>query len=55
LHHSHIFSKDSHLDRRGRYKVYATVKKINEELDELTKRFLMPRRTTLEYCRGLRI
>ena len=40
LHHSHIFSKDSHLDRRGRYKVYATVKKINEELDELTKEVL---------------
>jgi len=47
LHHSHIFSKDSHLDRRGRYKVYATVKKINEELDELTKRFLMPRKDNI--------
>ena len=34
---SHKFSKDSSLDRRGRYKVYATVKKINKELDELTQ------------------
>ncbi|HOM02504.1 MAG TPA: YaaR family protein [Acetivibrio sp.] len=40
LHHSHMFSKDSYLDRRGRYKVYATVKKINAELDELTKEVL---------------
>src|SRR5690554_4853351 len=37
---SHKFSKDSSLDRRGRYKVYATVKKINKELDELTQEVL---------------
>lgn len=37
LNNSQKFSKDSHLDRRGRYKVYATVKKINEELENLTK------------------
>ncbi|HHV28366.1 YaaR family protein [Acetivibrio mesophilus] len=40
LHNSHMFSKDSYLDRRGRYKVYATVKKINTELDELTTEVL---------------
>lgn len=40
LNNSHKFSKDSHLDRRGRFKVYATVKKINAELDELTKNVL---------------
>ncbi|HHX17410.1 MAG TPA: YaaR family protein [Clostridium sp.] len=34
---SHKFTKDSSLDRRGRYKVYATIKKINKELDELTQ------------------
>lgn len=33
------FSKESFL-RRGRYKIYATVKKINQELDELTKEVL---------------
>ena len=37
---SHKFTKDSTLDRRGRYKVYATVKKINKELDELTQEVL---------------
>lgn len=36
LNNSRRFSKDSRLDRRGRFKVYATVKKINEELDALT-------------------
>ena len=37
---SHKFSKESFLDRRGRYKVYATIKKINDELDGLTKDIL---------------
>lgn len=37
LNNSQKFSKDSHLDRRGRFKVYATVKKINSEMDNLTK------------------
>lgn len=36
LNGSRKFSKDSRLDRRGRFKVFATVKKINEELDALT-------------------
>lgn len=34
---SHKFSKQNLLDRRGRYKAFATVKKINEHLDLLTK------------------
>ena len=34
------FSKQSFLDRRGRHKVYAVIKKVNEELDELTKEVL---------------
>ncbi|NLP14685.1 MAG: YaaR family protein [Clostridium sp.] len=40
LNNSHLFSKDSRLDRRGRYKVYATVKKVNQQLEELTKQVL---------------
>jgi uncharacterized protein YaaR (DUF327 family) len=31
------FSKESFMDRRGRHRLYATVKKINESLEELTK------------------
>ena len=37
LGNSRKFSKQSLLDRRGRHKVYALVKKINEELDQLTQ------------------
>ncbi|HOQ36508.1 MAG TPA: YaaR family protein [Acetivibrio sp.] len=40
LNNSQLFSKDSRLDRRGRYKVYATVKKVNQHLEELTKQVL---------------
>ncbi len=34
---SRKFSKQSFLDRRGRHRVYAIIKQINEELDLLTK------------------
>lgn len=37
---SHKFSKQNFLDRRGRYKVYAVIKQINEEVDLLTKEVL---------------
>lgn len=37
LGNSQKFSKESFLDRRGRYKVYATIRKINTHLDELTQ------------------
>lgn len=40
VNNSYKFSKDSSLDRRGRYKVFATVKKINKEIDQLTKDIL---------------
>lgn len=36
MNHSFKFSKQSFLDRRGRHRVYAVIKKINEELDKLT-------------------
>lgn len=37
---SHKFTKQNLLDRRGRYKAFATVKKVNNELDLLTKDIL---------------
>lgn len=40
VNNSHKFFKDSSLDRRGRYKVFATIKKINKEIDQLTKDIL---------------
>ena len=38
--HSHSFTKKNFLDRRGRHRVYAIIKKINEELIELTNEIL---------------
>lgn len=37
---SHKFSKQNFLDRRGRHRVYAIIKKINGELDALTQEVL---------------
>lgn len=40
VNNSHIFYKENSLDRRGRHRVYSMVKKVDTELDELTKDFL---------------
>ncbi|NLJ77864.1 MAG: YaaR family protein [Tissierellia bacterium] len=37
---SHVFYKENSLDRRGRHRVYSLVKRVDKELDELTKDFL---------------
>ncbi len=34
------YSKESVLDRRGRHKIYALVKKVNRELEELTAQMM---------------
>lgn len=47
LSNSRKFSKESFIDRRGRYRVYATIKKINSELDELTKDVLSTEKDNL--------
>jgi uncharacterized protein YaaR (DUF327 family) len=38
--HSHKFSRENFLDRRGRHRVYGIVKRINENLDELAQTLL---------------
>jgi len=50
---SHKFSKESFLDRRGRYKVFATIKKINHELDELTKDVLKEEKDNIRILQRL--
>lgn len=37
---SHQFHKESVLDRRGRHRVFATIKKVNTQLEELTQEVL---------------
>lgn len=36
INNSHKFTKKNFTDRRGRHKVFASVKKVNKELDDLT-------------------
>ena len=38
--HTHEFSRENFLDRKGRHRVYGIVKRINETLDELAEELL---------------
>ena len=38
--HSHEFSRQNFLDRRGRHRVYGIVKLVNQDLDELAQELL---------------
>lgn len=38
--HTHEFSRENFLDRKGRHRVYGIVKKINQTLDDLAEEFL---------------
>lgn len=38
--HSHEFTRENFLDRRGRHRVYGIVRVINKELDELAQELL---------------
>lgn len=40
VNNSHVFYKENSLDRRGRHRVYSLVKRVDNELDQLTKDFL---------------
>lgn len=51
--HSHSFTKKSFLDRRGRHRVYAIIKKINEELIELTNEVLRSEQDNLSILKKL--
>jgi len=35
--HSHEFSRENYLDRRGRHRVYGIIRKVDELLDELAQ------------------
>lgn len=45
---SERFSKESFLDRRGRHRVFATVKTINEKLEQLTRQVLSSEKDNLD-------
>lgn len=39
VNNSHVFYRENSLDRRGRHRIYSMVKKVDVELDELTREF----------------
>ncbi len=53
VNNSHKFSKESFLDRRGRYRVYATIKKINEEVANLTTDVLSEEKDNIKILQRL--
>jgi uncharacterized protein YaaR (DUF327 family) len=38
--HSHLFTRENVLDRRGRHRVYGLIKLVNNDLDDMTREML---------------
>ncbi|MCL2215842.1 MAG: YaaR family protein [Defluviitaleaceae bacterium] len=45
--HSHEFSRENFLDRRGRHHVYGIVRLVNQDLDELAQELLKQEKNSL--------
>ena len=45
--HSHEFSRENFLDRRGRHRVYGIVKEVDKSLDELAQELLKEEKDNL--------
>ncbi len=48
VNNSHMFLKENMLDRRGRHRVWAVVKKVNEEIEKLTQEVLKEEKDNLK-------
>lgn len=53
VNNSHKFSKENFLDRRGRHRVMSIIRKVDNELENLTKDFLQKERTNLKILKRL--
>ncbi len=51
--HAHKFQKESLLDRRGRHRVFATIKTVNKDLDELTEEVLKEEKDNIKILQKL--
>lgn len=47
------FSKNSFLDRRGRHRIYAIVKRVNKELEELTAEVLAKEKNNINILKKI--
>lgn len=50
---SRRFSKQSLLDRRGRHKIYALIKKVNDEVDLLTQEVMNGEKDNIDILRRI--
>lgn len=46
--HSHQFSRENFLDRRGRHRVYGVIRQVNDKLDELAKELIHSEKNQVE-------
>ena len=46
--HSHQFSRENFLDRRGRHRVYGLVKRVDKELDELAQALMKDEKSSID-------
>ncbi len=53
VNNSHKFSKKNFLDRRGRHKVYAIIKKVNGELENLTQEVLSSQKDNIKILKSI--
>lgn len=53
VNNSHVFSKESKMDRRGRHRVWAVIKLVNEELENLTKEVLKEEKDNLKILKSM--
>ncbi|MBO5279223.1 MAG: YaaR family protein [Lachnospiraceae bacterium] len=47
VNHSHAFSRENFLDRRGRHRVYGIIRLIDENLDELAQQLIAEEKDSL--------
>lgn len=47
VNHSHAFSRENYLDRRGRHRVYGIIRLIDENLDELAQQLIAEEKDSL--------
>lgn len=47
VNHSHKFSRENFLDRRGRHRVYGIIRLVDEKLDELARELMKDERDSM--------
>lgn len=51
--HSHEYSQESKMSRRGDFRVFGIIKKIDEELEKIANEFLKEKKDSLEIIKSI--